>query len=513
MSLDHLKKYGINHLQTKLLINGEWVPSIGNKTFSTYNPATGEKIIDVCEGTKEDIDKAVKSAREAFKTWSKTSGMERARLLYKLADLIEEHKEELARVETLDNGKPLRTHSLEVDLPQVIRVYRYYAGWADKISGKTVPVEGNFFSYTKHEPVGIAGQVIPWNFPLMMQAWKFGPALAAGCTCILKPSKQTPLSALRVGELMLEAGFPPGVINIIPGDGSTIGEYIARHPDIDKIAFTGSTDVGKKILKCSAESNLKRVSLELGGKGPQIVFSDYDLDKAVRLAHYGLFFNMGQCCGAASRVYVEESIYDEFVKQSAELAKKRKVGDPFAPDTEQGPQIDEKQFNRILKYIDLGKKEGATLVTGGNRWGDKGYFIEPTIFSDVKDEMTIARDEIFGPVMCIMKFKDLDEVIHRANQTWYGLTAGVVTSDFSKALAIANNVQSGTVWINCWNMFDAAQPYGGYKESGMGRELGEAGLMNYMESKSVMIHLEQPKIAKKIEPTYQKNVIKTESSY
>jgi aldehyde dehydrogenase (NAD+) len=513
MNIQHLRKYGVTHLQTKLLINGEWVPSVQNKTFTTYNPATGEKITDVYEGSQEDIDRAIKAAREAFKSWSKTSGEHRARLLFKLADLIEEHKEELAALETLDNGKPYKSHSLDADLKQVVKVYRYYAGWADKVTGKTIPVDSNYFSYTKYEPIGVAAQIIPWNFPLMMQAWKFGPALASGCTVVLKPSKQTPLSALRVGELVLEAGFPPGVVNIIPGDGASIGEYISRHPEVDKVAFTGSTDVGKKILKYSAESNLKRVSLELGGKGPQIVFSDYDLDKAVRIAHHGLFFNMGQCCAAASRVYVEENIYDEFVNRSAELAKKRKVGDPFDESTEQGPQIDEKQFNKILKYIDLGTKEGARLVTGGHRWGNKGWFIEPTIFADVTDDMKIARDEIFGPVMCIMKFKDLDEAIARANQTWYGLTAGVVTSDYSKALAIANNVQSGTVWVNCWNMFDAAQPYGGYKESGMGRELGEAGLLNYLEIKSVMLHLEQPKISKHVQASFQRHEIKTEGSY
>ena len=475
---------------TKLLINNEWVESVSGKRFETINPATGEVICDVAEADAADVDKAVEAARNAFNSddWRKMSARKRGELLYKLADLIEKNKEELARLETLDNGKPL-SESLNMDLPFVIETYRYYAGWADKIQGKTIPISGSYFCYTRHEPVGVVGQIIPWNFPLLMQAWKLAPALAAGNTIVLKTAEQTPLSALRVGELILEAGFPPGVVNILSGYGPTAGAAIAHHRDIDKVAFTGSTEVGQLIMEAAAKSNLKRVTLELGGKSPNVVFADADLDIAIEGSHHALFFNQGQCCNAGSRLFVEEKCYDEFVAKSVERAQQRKVGDPFAPDTKQGPQVDQDQFDKVMSYIESGMGQGARMLCGGHRFGDRGYFIEPTVFADVQDEMKIAQEEIFGPVMSIIKFKDIDELIERANKTIYGLAAGVWTKDISKAHAIAHNVRAGTVWINCYHAFDIAAPFGGFKQSGMGRELGEYGLQQYTEVKTVTVQL------------------------
>ena len=476
--------------QTKLLINGEWQAAESGKTFDTINPANEEVIAKVAEADKADVDKAVAAARQAFETgpWRKMSASERGRLMYKLADLIEQNLDELAALETLDNGKPIR-ESKYADLPLTIACYRYYAGWADKIQGKTIPINGPYFCYTRHEPVGVAGQIIPWNFPLLMQAWKLGPALAAGCTVVLKPAEQTPLTALRVGELAMEAGFPPGVLNILPGFGPTAGASIANHMGIDKVAFTGSTEVGYKILEASAKSNLKRVTLELGGKSPNIVLADANLDKAAKGAYMGLFFNQGQCCCAGSRVIVEEAAYDEFVGKLTELAKARRVGDPFAKETEQGPQVDREQFEKIMGYIDAGKNEGARLLTGGGRVGQKGYFVEPTIFDNVGDDMKIAKEEIFGPVMAVMKVKDIDEAIQRGNRTAYGLAAAVWTSDVQKAHRVAAETRAGTVWVNCYDVFDAAAPFGGFKLSGMGRELGEYGLANYTEVKTVTVKL------------------------
>lgn len=475
---------------TKLLINNEWVESVSGKRFETINPATGEVICDVAEADAADVDKAVRAARTAFHSgeWSKLSARQRGNLLYKLADLIEQNKEELARLETLDNGKPL-TESMALDLPFVIACYRYYAGWADKIQGKTIPIDGPHLCYTRHEPVGVVGQIIPWNFPLLMQAWKLAPALAAGNTLILKTAEQTPLSALRVGELLLEAGFPPGVVNILSGYGPTAGGAIARHPDIDKVAFTGSTEVGHLIMEAAAQSNLKRVTLELGGKSPNIVFADADLDAAIEGVHQGLFFNQGQCCNAGSRVFVEESCYEEFIHKCAERAQQRTVGDPFDRNTKQGPQVDQTQFNTVMSYIESGMREGARMLCGGKRVGDRGYFIEPTVFADVQDEMKIAREEIFGPVMSIIKFKDIDEVIQRANDTLYGLAAGVWTQDITKAHKVAHSVRAGTVWINTYHAFDTAAPFGGFKQSGMGRELGEYALQQYTEVKTVTVRL------------------------
>jgi aldehyde dehydrogenase (NAD+) len=475
---------------TQLLINNEWVDSVSGKRFETIDPATGEAICNVAEADAVDVDKAVRAARAAFRhgEWSKMSATKRGELLYKLADLIEQNIDELARLESLDNGKPL-SDSLNVDLPLVIACYRYYAGWADKIQGKTIPINGPYFCYTRHEPVGVVGQIIPWNFPLLMQAWKLAPALATGNTVILKPAKQTPLSALRVGESIVEAGFPPGVVNILSGYGPTAGAAIARHMDIDKVAFTGSTEVGHSIAEAAAKSNLKRVTLELGGKSPNIVFADADMDAAIRGAHFGLFFNQGQCCCAGSRLFVEEKCYDEFVAKSVEAAKKRVVGEPLDIKTEQGPQVDSEQFDKVMNYIESGMRQGAKLLCGGHRIGDRGFFIEPTVFADVRDDMQIAREEIFGPVMSIIKFKDIDEVIERANETIYGLAAGVWTKDITKAHAIANGVRAGTVWVNCYDVLDAAAPFGGFKQSGIGRELGEYSLQQYTEVKTVTIKL------------------------
>ena len=475
---------------TKLLINNRWVESASGKTFPTVNPATGEEICRVAEADAADVDKAVHAAREAFEKgpWRRMAAAERGKLLYKLADLIEKNADELARLEALDNGKPYHV-ARTADLPLTIGCYRYYAGWADKIQGKTIPVAGNYFCYTRHEPVGVVGQIIPWNFPLLMQAWKLGPALAAGNTVLLKPAEQTPLTALRVGELIIEAGFPAGVVNLLPGYGPTAGAAIAWHNGVDKVAFTGSTEVGHLIMEAAARSNLKRVTLELGGKSPNIVFADADMDQAIEGAHFALFFNQGQCCCAGSRLFVEAKAYDEFVEKSVARAKKRKVGDPFDPTSEQGPQVDDVQFEKVMSYIVAGKTEGASLVAGGNRVGNRGFFIEPTVFADVKDDMKIAKEEIFGPVMSIMKFKDVEEVVERSNRTEYGLAAAVWTRDISKAHAIANSVRAGTVWVNCYDVFDAAAPFGGFKQSGIGRELGEYGLQQYTEVKTVTVKL------------------------
>jgi aldehyde dehydrogenase (NAD+) len=477
--------------QTKLLINNQWVDSVSGKKFETVNPATGEVLAQVSEADAPDVDLAVKAARKAFDSksaWRRMSASERGKLMNRLADLIEKHADELATLESLDNGKPRHVASA-ADLPLVIACYRYYAGWADKVQGKTIPIGGDYFCYTRLEPVGVVGQIIPWNFPLLMQAWKVAPALACGNTVVLKVAEQTPLSALRVGELILEAGFPEGVVNILAGYGPTAGQAIARHMDVDKVAFTGSTEVGHLIMQAAAETNLKRVTLELGGKSPNIVFADSDMDQAVEGSHFALFFNQGQCCCAGSRVFVEDKIYDEFVQRSTERAKRRKVGDPLDKSTEQGPQVDDTQFEKVLSYVDAGKREGAKLMCGGDRVGNKGYFVAPTVFADVKDEMKIAQEEIFGPVMSILKFKDMDELVNRANETMYGLAAAVWTRDISKAHHIANNVRAGTVWVNCFDVFDAAAPFGGFKQSGIGRELGEYGLQQYSEVKTVTVKL------------------------
>ncbi len=475
---------------TKLLINGQWVDSVSGKRFKTVNPATGEAICDVAEADAADVDKAVRVARTAFERgpWRKISASERGRLLNRLADLMEQHADELAALETLDNGMPLSV-ARQVAVPLTIAHFRYFAGWADKNHGKTIPINGDYFCYTRHEAVGVVGQITPWNFPLLMYGMKLGPALAMGNTVVLKPAEQTPLTALRLGELIVEAGFPPGVVNILPGYGPTAGGAIAEHMDIDKVAFTGSGEVGRLLMQAAGRSNLKRISLELGGKSPNIVFADADMELAIEGCHAALFFNQGQVCCAGSRLYVEEKIYDEFVEKSVNRASRRAVGDPFNATTEQGPQIDGTQFEKVMSYIDAGKREGAELLTGGKRVGERGYFIEPTVFANVQDEMKIAREEIFGPVMSIIRFRELDDVIERANNTSYGLAAAVWTRDIGKAHAIANNVRAGTVWVNCFDVFDAAAPFGGFKQSGIGREMGEYALQQYTEVKTVTVKL------------------------
>jgi aldehyde dehydrogenase (NAD+) len=477
-------------LPTKLLINNRWVASESGETFATVNPSTGEEICQVAAADTTDVDKAVHAARKAFESgpWRKMHASERGHMLYVLADLIENNADELAQIESLDNGKPVSV-AKRVDVAKAVACYRYFAGWADKIQGKTIPIDGDFFCYTRHEPIGVVGQIIPWNYPMLMQAWKLAPALATGNTVVMKPAEQTPLSALRIGELIVEAGFPEGVVNLLPGFGPTAGAAIARHMDIDKVAFTGSTETGRLILEAAAKSNLKRATLELGGKNPNIVFADTDLDEAVEGAHMGLFVNQGQSCCSGSRVFVEAKIYDEFVERSVARAMKRRVGDPFDPKTEQGPQVDQSQFDKVMGYIESGRSEGATLACGGERVGDRGYFIQPTVFADVQDDMRIAREEIFGPVMSVIRFKELDEVITRANRTNYGLAAGVWTRDIKKAQAIANGVRAGTVWVNCYHVLDTRAPFGGFKQSGTGRELGEYGLQQYTEVKTVIMKL------------------------
>jgi aldehyde dehydrogenase (NAD+) len=475
--------------QTDCLIGGKWVPSASGKTFDTIHPATEEVICKVAEGDKADIDAAVDAAREAFDNgpWRTMDARDRGALVYKLAELIEEEAEELAALETLDNGKPIND-SRAADIPLVIDCLKYYAGWADKIQGKTIPVRGDYFCYTRREPVGVVGQIIPWNFPALMTAWKWGPALAAGCTIVMKPAEQTPLTCLRMARLAQKAGIPDGVINVVPGYGPTAGAALVAHPGVDKIAFTGEGTTARIIQKAAAES-MKRLTFELGGKSPNVIFADADLDAAVQGAHFALYFNQGQCCCAGSRLYVEQKVYDEVIDRIAEKNKTTKIGDPIDPETQQGPQVDKAQFDKILKYVEYGKQDGAKCVTGGKRHGTKGYFVEPTLFANVTDEMRIAREEIFGPVMSALKFKNVDEIIKRSNDTNFGLAAAVWTRDVAKAHRYAKEVRAGTVWINCYDVFDAAAPFGGFKESGLGRELGEAGLDNYTESKTVTVSL------------------------
>lgn len=488
----------IDELETRLFINNEFVNSVSGKTFATVNPTTEEVICHVQEAGEKDCDLAVDAAAAAFalkSPWREMDATGRRDLMNRLADLIVRDRDYLQQLEALDNGKPLAKagegYGTSTDLHLVIQCLRYYAGWADKIEGKVTPVDGKFLSMTFHEPVGVCAQIIPWNFPLVMLAWKLGPALATGCTVVLKTSEKTPLSALHVGKLIREAGFPPGVVNILTGFGLTAGKPLALHPKVDKVAFTGSTATGKLIMKYAAESNLKKCTLELGGKSPMIILDDADLDQAVLAAHVGLFLNQGQCCCAGSRLYVQEGVYDSFVTRAVELANAIKVGDQFDPTTTQGPQVDSIQFNTVMEYIQSGKQQGATLATGGERALPKGFFVQPTVFTDVTDEMKIAQEEIFGPVMSIMKFKNLDEVVERANKNMYGLGAGVCTRDIGKALRLAKEIRAGTVWINCYDKFDCAQPFGGFKQSGVGRELGEYGLWNYVEVKSVCVPIDR----------------------
>ncbi|XVF44028.1 hypothetical protein PTKIN_Ptkin02bG0087300 [Pterospermum kingtungense] len=477
----------------QLLINGNFVDSVSGKTFPTCDPRTGEVIAHVAEGDAKDIDLAVSAARKAFDEgpWPKMSAYERSMVLFRFADLIDKHTEELAALETWDNGKTYE-QAAKIELPMISRLIRYYAGWADKIHGLTVPADSPHLVQTIHEPIGVAGQIIPWNFPLLMFAWKVAPALACGNTIVLKTAEQTPLTAIYAAKLLHEAGLPAGVLNVVSGYGPTAGAGLASHMDVDKLAFTGSTETGKIVLELAAKSNLKPVTLELGGKSPFIICKDADVDKAVELAHFALFFNAGQCCCAGSRTYVHEDVYDEFIEKAKARALMRKVGDPFIQGIEQGPQIDQEQFEKIRRYIRSGIDSGATLETGGEPIGTKGYYIQPTIFSNVKEDMLIAKDEIFGPVQSILKFKDIDEVIRRANTTTYGLAAGVFTQDIDTANTLTRALRVGTVWVNCYDVFDAAIPFGGYKMSGQGREKGIHCLSNYLQVKAVVTPLKNP---------------------
>lgn len=481
--------------QKKLLIDGKWVDAKSGKTFETRNPATDEVLASVAEGGKEDIDLAVQAARRAFEEgkWRKMTAAQRSRLLYKLADEIEKRTEEFAQLETLDNGKPIK-ESRYVDIPQVIETFRYYAGWVTKLEGETVNANPNFFTYTLREPVGVVGQIIPWNFPLLMAAWKLGPALACGNTLILKPAEQTPLTALRLGELIQEVGFPEGVVNIVTGFGAnSAGEALSNHMDVDKIAFTGEDKTGRLIVQASA-GNLKRVSLELGGKAPNIVFADADIDAAVKGAITGIFFNQGQVCCAGSRLFLEKSIHDEFMTKLQERVSQMQQGNGLDEKTQIGPQVSRDQQARIMNYIQIAQKEGAKLCVGGDAPAgelSKGYFVKPTIFTGVKNDMRIAQEEVFGPVLAVIPFNSVDEVAREANKVTFGLSGAVWTRDITKAHKLAAHIKAGTIWVNCFNVFDPAMPFGGYKMSGYGRELGKHSIDLYTNMKSVWVNLQE----------------------
>jgi aldehyde dehydrogenase (NAD+) len=473
----------------KLFIDGKWVDSVSGKTFDTLNPATEEVITSIAEGDKADIDLAVTAARKAFEesSWKKIDARDRGRILFEIANLIEKNKDELALLDTMDNGKPIN-ETTNADIPLAIDCFLYYAGWADKIHGETIPVRGDFFNYTLREPVGVVGQIIPWNFPLLMAAWKIAPALACGNTVVLKPAEQTPLTALRLGEICQEAGLPDGVLNIVTGYGPTAGAALAEHMDVDKIAFTGGSATGRIIMQ-AASKNLKRISLELGGKSPNIVFADSDIDSAVAGAMTGIFFNQGEVCCAGSRLFIEKSIHEEFVDKLSNKAANMRVGNPEDAGTQMGAQVSKEQFDKILGYIDTGKQEGAKLVTGGERCGEKGYFIRPTIFDAVDNNMRIAKEEIFGPVVSAITFDDVGEVVRQGNLSIYGLAAAVWTRDIKKAHRLARDLKAGTIWINTYNALDAASPFGGFKQSGFGRELGVHALELYTQVKSVWVNL------------------------
>jgi phenylacetaldehyde dehydrogenase len=478
-----------------MLIGGEWVQAASGKTFPTHNPATGEILTHVAEGGKEDVDRAVAAARAAFEDgpWRRMTPSERGRLIWRLADLVEGHAEELAELESLDNGMPI-TVSRGVFLPLVADMFRYMAGWATKLDGSTVSISvpyapgAEFHAYTRREPVGVVGQVIPWNAPLQMAGMKLAPALAAGCTVVLKPAEQTPLTALRLGELVLEAGFPEGVVNVVTGYGEDAGAALVAHPDVDKVAFTGSTEVGKKILQAAA-GNLKRVSLELGGKSPNVVFEDADLATAIPGAANAIFLNTGQACTAGSRLFVEQSVFDDVVGGVVEAARNIKLGPGLDPETQVGPLVSEEQLDRVTGYLESGLADGARAVVGGSRFGDSGFFVEPTVFTDTKRDMKIVREEIFGPVVAAIPFSDPDELAMVANDTTYGLSAGIWTRDLSKAHRTAARLRAGTVWVNTYHVYDAAMPFGGYRQSGWGREMGREVLDLYTEAKSVCIQL------------------------
>jgi len=479
----------------QLFIDGQLVDAKSGKTFETFNPATGDTLANVAEGDAIDIDLAVRAARRAFDDgpWGRMTPSERGRIIWRIGDLINEHAEELAELETLDNGKPLAV-ARAADVPLAAELFRYMAGWATKIEGNTIPLSvpyapgAEFHAYTMREPVGVVGQIIPWNFPLLMAAWKLGPALATGNTVVLKPAEQTPLSALYLAEIMAEAGLPDGVVNIVNGFGETAGAALSAHEGVDKIAFTGSTEVGRLIAR-AATGNLKKVSLELGGKSPNIVFSDADPQAAIAGAANAIFFNHGQCCVAGSRLYVEADRFDEVVAGVADIAQSMKLGDGFDPDTQMGPLVSDEQLGKVSGFLDSGRQEGATIVTGGARHGDRGYFFQPTVIAKTRPDMRVVREEIFGPVVVASPFQSMDEIAATANDSPYGLGAGIWTKDISKAHALAQRIRAGTVWINCYNVFDAALPFGGYKQSGWGREMGHEALEAYTEVKAVCTQL------------------------
>src|SRR5450631_2406537 len=478
----------------QLFIDGHWADAASGKTFETPNPATGETLARVAEGDTEDIARAVRAARRAFDEgpWGRMTPSDRGRIIWRIGDLILQHVDELAQLESLDNGKPFAV-AQAADVPLAADLFHYMAGWATKIEGNTINISvpympgANFHSYTLREPLGVVGQIIPWNFPLLMAAWKLAPALATGNCVVLKPAEQTPLTALRLAGLMAEAGLPDGVMNLVSGFGETAGAALAAHDDVDKIAFTGSTEVGKLIAR-AATGNLKKVSLELGGKSPNVVFDDAE-PGAIEGAANAIFFNHGQCCVAGSRLFVQQSRFDEVVDGVAQIAKSIKIGPGMEPGTQMGPLVSDEQFRRVTGYLESGKSDGATALAGGGRFGDRGYFIEPTVLTNTRPDMKVVREEIFGPVVVAAPFSDLDEIAAEANDSEYGLGAGIWTRDISKAHALAKKLRAGTVWINCYNVFDAALPFGGYKQSGWGREMGHEVLQAYTEVKAVTTQL------------------------
>ena len=475
----------------KLFIGGRWVDAASGKTFPTVNPATGETITLVAEGDERDAAAAVEAAHKAFHSgpWPEMSAADRAKILWKIGDLIDKYNEELGTLETLDNGKPI-FESRQIDMPMTAEVFRYYAGWATKIHGETVPVRGPFLHYTLREPLGVVAAIVPWNFPLLLASWKVAPALATGNTVVLKPASWTPLTALRFAEICQEAGVPDGVLNVITGPGSTLGKALVRHPGVAKVAITGETRTGQEILRDSADT-LKRVTLELGGKSPNIIFADADLDAAVRGATIGIFYGKGEVCAAGSRLFVDKKIHDDFMQKLVDRAKKIQPGDPLDPKTRFGALVSERQMQTVLGYIEKGKAEGAKLVAGGERVsvGGKGCFVQPTVFDGVRNDMTIAREEIFGPVLAAIEFGDVDDAVRLANETPYGLAAAVWTRDIAKAHRVARKLQAGTVWINTYNNYDPAAAFGGYKMSGYGRELSLHAIEHYTQVKSVWVNL------------------------
>jgi len=479
----------------RLFIGGEWVDSASGKRFNTLDPATGGLLAEVAEGDGEDIDRAVKAARTAFENsaWRSMPPAQRERLVRKFAQLMEDNIDQLAELETLDSGKPVNA-SRYVDLPLTIDTYNYYAGFPTKLEGDVLPhgcpytPDERYFSYTLREPVGVVGMILPWNFPLLLLSMKLGPALATGCTCIIKPAEDTPLTTLRLGELIQEAGIPDGVVNIVPGYGETAGAALASHPDVDKCAFTGSTEVGKSIVT-AATGNLKNLTLELGGKAANLILEDADVEAAVNGAAMAIYTNQGEICCAGSRLYVHHTLFDRVVEGIVDLSGKLQVGPGIDPSTEMGPLVSQIQLDRVSRYVDLGRSEGAEVVAGGCRKGEQGFFYEPTVMVNTNNHMRVVREEIFGPVLSVMPFDSLDNVIDEANDSIYGLSAGIWTRDVSKAHQVSARLQAGTVWVNCFHIFDATQPFGGYKQSGWGREWGRAALEHYTETKSVCIKL------------------------